>query len=77
MELRYHEVARARAIYERYIRCLPGVKAYVRYAKVRAGGWAGGGGGLGDTAVPRPAPRRPPPDAFSRPIKCIDPLSSR
>ena len=33
MELRYHEVDRARAIFERYIRCIPEVKAWVRYAK--------------------------------------------
>jgi hypothetical protein len=33
MELRYNEVERARNIYERYVRCLPTVKAWVRYAK--------------------------------------------
>ena len=33
MELRYNEVERARGIYERYIRCLPEVKSWVRYAK--------------------------------------------
>ena len=33
MELRYHEVDKARNIYERYVRCLPTVKAWVRYAK--------------------------------------------
>lgn len=33
MELRYNEVDRARSIYERYVRCLPTVKAWVRYAK--------------------------------------------
>lgn len=33
MELRYNEVQRARDIYERYVKCLPSVKAWVRYAK--------------------------------------------
>jgi crooked neck len=33
MEMRYSEVDRARAIYERYVRCIPDVKAWVRYAK--------------------------------------------
>jgi HAT (Half-A-TPR) repeat len=33
MELRYNEVERARGIYERYVRCLPEVKSWVRYAK--------------------------------------------
>lgn len=33
MELRYSEVERARNIYERYVQCLPSVKAWVRYAK--------------------------------------------
>ena len=33
MELRYNEVERARNIYERYVQCLPSVKAWVRYAK--------------------------------------------
>ena len=33
MELRYNEVERARSIYERYVQCLPTVKAWVRYAK--------------------------------------------
>ena len=33
MELRYNEVDKARNIYERYVRCLPTVKAWVRYAK--------------------------------------------
>ena len=33
MELRYNEVQRARSIYERYVQCLPTVKAWVRYAK--------------------------------------------
>ncbi len=33
MELRYNEVERARAIYERYVKCLPSVKAWVRYAR--------------------------------------------
>lgn len=33
MELRYSEVDRARSIYERYIQCIPTVKAWVRYAK--------------------------------------------
>lgn len=33
MELRYQEVERARSIYERYVQCLPTVKAWVRYAK--------------------------------------------
>ena len=33
MELRYTEVDRARNIYERYVQCLPTVKAWVRYAK--------------------------------------------
>ena len=32
-ELRYNEVGRARAIYERYCACLPAVKSWVRYAK--------------------------------------------
>lgn len=33
MELRYNEVVRARGIFERYVQCLPTVKAWVRYAK--------------------------------------------
>lgn len=33
MELRYNEVEHARNIYERYVQCLPTVKAWVRYAK--------------------------------------------
>ena len=33
MELRYNEVERARTIYERYVECIPTVKAWVRYAK--------------------------------------------
>ncbi len=33
MEMRYKEVDRARNIFERYVRCIPTVKAYVRYAK--------------------------------------------
>ena len=33
MEMRYNEIDRARAIYERYVRCIPDVKAWVRYAK--------------------------------------------
>ena len=33
MELRYNEVERARRIYERYMQCIPSVKAWVRYAK--------------------------------------------
>lgn len=33
MELRYKEVERARNIFERYVRCLPTVKAWVRFAK--------------------------------------------
>lgn len=33
MELRYTEVERARSIYERYVQCIPTVKAWVRYAK--------------------------------------------
>ena len=33
MELRYTEVERARRIYERYVLCIPTVKAWVRYAK--------------------------------------------
>lgn len=33
MELRYNEAGRARDIYERYVRCLPDVKSWVRYAK--------------------------------------------
>ena len=33
MELRYTEVERARGIFERYVQCLPTVKAWVRYAK--------------------------------------------
>ena len=33
MELRYNEVDKARNIYERYVRCLPTVKAWARYAK--------------------------------------------
>lgn len=32
-EMRYEEVDRARAIYERYVQILPGVKSWVRYAK--------------------------------------------
>lgn len=32
-ELRYNEVERARAVYERYVDILPSVKAWVRYAK--------------------------------------------
>lgn len=33
MEMRYSEAERARNIFERYIRCIPDVKAWVRYAK--------------------------------------------
>ena len=33
MELRYNEIERARNIYERYVQCIPSVKAWVRYAK--------------------------------------------
>ena len=33
MELRYNEVDRARGIFERYVQCIPSVKAWVRYAK--------------------------------------------
>lgn len=33
MELRYNEVERSRGIFERYVQCLPTVKAWVRYAK--------------------------------------------
>lgn len=33
MEMRYSEAARAREIFERYIRCIPEVKSWVRYAK--------------------------------------------
>lgn len=33
MELRYNEVDKARNIYERYVKCLPTVKAWARYAK--------------------------------------------
>ena len=33
MELRYNEIDRARNIYERYVQCIPSVKAWVRYAK--------------------------------------------
>jgi hypothetical protein len=33
MELRYDEAERARGIFERYVKCLPSVKAWVRYAK--------------------------------------------
>jgi predicted TPR repeat methyltransferase len=33
MELRYKENDRARDIYERYVQCLPTIKAWVRYAK--------------------------------------------
>lgn len=33
MELRYSEIDRARNIYERYVQCIPSVKAWVRYAK--------------------------------------------
>lgn len=33
MELRYKEVDRARNIFERYVRCIPTVKSWVRYAK--------------------------------------------
>ena len=36
MELRYKEAERARAIFERYVRCLPSVKAWVRFAKFEA-----------------------------------------
>ena len=36
MELRYKEAERARAIFERYVRCLPCVKAWVRFAKFEA-----------------------------------------
>jgi hypothetical protein len=32
-ELRYNEVDRARAVFERYVEVLPSVKAWVRYAK--------------------------------------------
>ena len=32
MELRYNEIDRARNIYERYVQCIPSVKAWVRYA---------------------------------------------
>lgn len=40
MELRYGEVDRARAIFERYVKCVPSVKAWVRYAKfeMKSGG---------------------------------------
>jgi crooked neck len=31
--LRYNEVDRARAVFERYVEVLPSVKAWVRYAK--------------------------------------------
>jgi crooked neck len=31
--LRYNEVERARAVFERYVEILPSVKAWVRYAK--------------------------------------------
>lgn len=37
MELRYNEAERARGIYERYLRCLPTIKAWVRYAKFEFG----------------------------------------
>ena len=33
MEVRYHELERARNIFERYVQCLPTVKAWVRFAK--------------------------------------------
>ena len=33
MEMRYKEVERARNIFERYVRCIPTVRSYVRYAK--------------------------------------------
>ena len=33
MEMRYTEATRARDIFERYIRCIPEVKSWVRYAK--------------------------------------------
>ena len=33
MELRYSEIERSRSIFERYVQCLPTVKAWVRYAK--------------------------------------------
>ena len=33
MEMRYKEVDRSRNIFERYVRCIPTVKSYVRYAK--------------------------------------------
>lgn len=32
-ELRYEEVGRARAVYDRYVEVLPSVKAWVRFAK--------------------------------------------
>ena len=32
-EMRYNEVDRARAVFERYVEVLPSVKAWVRYAK--------------------------------------------
>ncbi len=40
MELRYGETERARQIFERYVKCLPSVKAWVRYAKfeMKSGG---------------------------------------
>ena len=43
MELRYGETERARAIFERYVKCLPSVKAWVRYAKfeMKSGGNVG------------------------------------
>ena len=33
MEMRYNEQERARGIFERYVRCLPEIKSWVRYAK--------------------------------------------
>lgn len=35
-ELRGSEVVRARAVYERYVVCLPGTKSWVRFAKFEA-----------------------------------------
>ena len=33
MEMRYKEMDRARNIFERYVRCIPTVKSWVRFAK--------------------------------------------
>lgn len=68
MELRYQEFDRARAIYERYVQCLPTIKAWVRYAKFEfnAGDVARARAVYeravqlldGETAIVRPLPNR-------------------